>query len=240
MYSLSTIKFIQQPILSEQECKKLAEQHGLYQNYYEDRALPNMANTQTVVDMPLLKYYTTEFDYVVLDKLTFESPHITDEYLYIKSETVKYKSNSWLGTTRTESDESNVCLIICLNHDLPNPINIIMGPGEVLNTETLSFNLLPGQAVVYPCDNYGIFINRFENEISAENLELSSTYIKLYYKIISVAPVAPVETIPVVVEPKPMLDDTGNPIVTESDIYYDENGDAWAFGTPYEGPLVSK
>ena len=237
MYSLSTIKFIQEPILSVQECKKLIEQHGLYQNYYEDRSLPNVLNTQTVVDMPLLKYYTTEFDSVVLDKLNFESPHITDEYLFIKSETVKYKSNSWLGTTRTDSSETNVCLIICLNHDLPNPINIIMGAGNILDTETLSFNLLPGQAIVYPCDNYGIYIDKVEDQISAENVELTNTYLKLFYKIISTAPT---QTTPAATQSNPVVDQTGNPVVTQSDIYYDENGSAWAFGTPYEGPLVNK
>jgi hypothetical protein len=232
MYALSTIKFIQQPVISQQECDKIIQQHALYATYYEDRLPDNLLNTQTVVNMPLLDYYKTAFEYTTIDQLSVVYPHTADEFLFVKSEVVAYKSNSTLPISNTDSTESNVCLIICLKQQLPMPINIVMGLGNRLNTQTLSFNFLPGEAIVYPCDKYSIYIDKLEEVVSPEAADLSNVYVKFYYKIAgTVESAAPTITeTPVAITTV----DSTPPVINPQDIFYNQEGEPYLFGQPYQ------
>jgi len=237
MYTLSTIKFIQQPVISEQECNKLIEQHKLYATYYEDRLLKNVFNTQTVVNMPLLDYYKVVFEHITIDQLTTVYPHTADELLFVKSEIVAYKSNSSLLITNTESTESNVCLIVCLKQQLEMPINIVMGLGNRLDTQTLNFNFLPGEAIVYPCNKYRIYIDQLEETVSPEATDLSNIYVKIYYKIANTQEnvVLPTGETPTNI---PVTIDESLPEINTEDVFYNQDGEPYLFGQPYQPPTL--
>jgi hypothetical protein len=234
MYSLTNIKRLPQPVMIQQECEKFIEQHGFYVTYYEDRFPENTNNTQTVINMPMASSYEPAFRDTFIDQLTVIPPETDNTFILVKSEVVKYKSNSLLPPTFTEGYEANVCFIVCLKQQLDMPINIIMGLGTKFNTQTLSFNFMPGEALVYPCDIYNIYVDKLEDQISDQYLELSNIYLKYYYKIETTTqappPVQP-DTTPDIPVPPEEQDLT---IDLTKETFYNQQGEPYLYGQPYD------
>jgi len=234
MYSLTNIRRLPQPVMYQQECEKLIQQHGLYVTYYEDRFSENTYNTQTVINMPMASSYQLAFRNMFINQLTVIPPETDDTFIFVKSEIVGYKSNSSSPPTYTEGYEANICAIVCLKQELPMPINIIMGLGTKFNTQTLSFNFLPGEALVYPCDIYNIYVDKLEDQISDQYLGLSNIYLKFYYKTeTTIQAVPPTQPDPA---PNNLVSEPPEEVVIDptKEIFYNQQGEPYLYGQPYD------